>query len=103
MGAPASYWLDLQHYEPLNAIKSVQKPLLVIQGGRDFEIGQDDFEAWQAALSANPLAQCQYFGNLNHLLMEGVGKSNPQEYQVQSSVSSKVIEAMVTFIEDNSR
>lgn len=103
LGAPASYWLDLQHYEPLNAIKSVQKPLLVIQGGRDFEIGQDDFEAWQAALSANPLAQCQYFGNLNHLLMEGVGKSNPQEYQVQSSVSSKVIEAMVTFIEDNSR
>ena len=103
LGAPASYWLDLQHYEPLNAIKSVQKPLLVIQGGRDFEIGQDDFEAWQAALSANPLAQYQYFGNLNHLLMEGVGKSNPQEYQVQSSVSSKVIEAMVTFIEDNSR
>ena len=35
-GLPASYWLDLRDYDPVATAAALDKPMLILQGGRDF-------------------------------------------------------------------
>jgi uncharacterized protein len=50
-GVPAAYWLDLRGYDPPAAAAALGKPVLVIQGGRDYQVTEaDDLSRWQAAL-----------------------------------------------------
>ena len=50
-GLPASYWLDLRDYDPVATAAAVDKPMLILQGGRDFQVtAEDDLSRWQAGL-----------------------------------------------------
>jgi hypothetical protein len=43
LGLPASYWLDLRDYKPAEAAKEIKKPILILQGGKDYQITMVDF------------------------------------------------------------
>lgn len=100
LGAPSSYWLDIKDYDPLLSMQLVKKPLLIIQSGRDFEVTAEDFQTWQTALEGQHNVQYQLYGNLNHLLAEGVGKSKPTEYQTKNVVSQKVTDDIAAFVKE---
>lgn len=102
LGTPASYWLSLRDYQPLQAIQTVQKPLLFLYGGRDFRTTAEDQSLWQQALDQSPQAVFKVYSNLNHLMMAGVGKSNPAEYQTKGTVSPEVSQDIADFIEQTS-
>jgi uncharacterized protein len=51
-GAPASYWLDLRGYDPPSAAKQVKAPMLILQGDRDYQVTQEEFAKWKAALGS---------------------------------------------------
>ena len=36
-GVPAPYWLDLRGYHPVEAAAALGKPLLILQGGCDYQ------------------------------------------------------------------
>jgi len=36
--AYAPYWLDLRDYQPADAAKALKRPVLVLQGGRDWRV-----------------------------------------------------------------
>ena len=95
---PVSYWLDLQSYEPLQQIKQIKKPLLLLQGGRDYQVSLTDFQLWQDALDETKDAHILYYDNLNHLFMSGSGKSTPAEYQHKGTVSEQVSTDLAQFI-----
>ena len=95
---PASYWLDLQNYDPLTQVQQVKRPMLFIQGGRDYQVSTVDFELWQSALQDEPDVLFHYNDNLNHLFMSGTGKSTPSEYQQKETVSSDVSSVITNFI-----
>jgi len=88
LGAPASYWLDLRGYDAAQAAKSLKQPLLILQGGRDYQVAPDTFEAWKKAV---PGATFKTYPRLNHLFIEGEGKSLPQEYEKPGHVADEVI------------
>lgn len=92
--APAAYWLDLAGYDPAKTARGLDVPILVLQGGRDYQVTTKDFEGWQAALAASPKASFRLFPKLNHLFVEGEGPSSPGEYDRPGHVSVDVVEAI---------
>jgi len=95
LGIPASYWLDLRDYDPAKEAKSVRKPMLVLQGERDYQVTMEDFVGWKKALAGRDDVKFISYPHLNHLFVEGEGKSTPQEYSSPSNVAAVVIEDIV--------
>ncbi len=91
LSAPASYWLDLRGYNPPEAAKALHRPLLVLQGERDYQVTLDNFEAWKKALGDRKDATFKSYPGLNHLFIEGEGKSSPAEYQKPGHVAEAVV------------
>ncbi len=103
--APLSYWLDLQQYDPLTTAQEIRKPMLFLQGARDYQVTTTDFELWKNALEHQPSvdATFQLYNNLNHLFMTGTGKSTPAEYQQKGTFSTDVSDTIANFIFKNAK
>jgi len=97
-GAPPAYWLDLRQYDPLAMAKELKQPLLVLQGGRDFQTGQVDFEYWKKALSAQSRVTFKLYPKLNHLFIAGEGESTPEEYLQPGHVAESVVADVAEWI-----
>ncbi|KAF5039306.1 Esterase EstD [anaerobic digester metagenome] len=70
-------------------------PMLILQGGRDYQVSPtQDFEIWKNELKTRENVYLKLFPSLNHLFIEGEGKSTPQEYGVEGHVSEEVIEVI---------
>jgi uncharacterized protein len=91
LGAPDSYWLDLHGYNPPEAAKTLKTPLLILQGERDYQVTMDNFAAWKKALAGRPGVTFKAYPKLNHLFIEGEGKSTPADYEKPGHVSEAVI------------
>ncbi len=98
LGVPASYWLDLRNYHPVEAAKSLTQPLLIIQGGRDYQVTTEQYDAWVKALSGKPNVTFKLYPNLNHLFMEGKSKSVPEEYNKRGPIPQYVIDDVAHWI-----
>ncbi|MGZ7096685.1 MAG: alpha/beta hydrolase, partial [Methanobacterium sp.] len=93
LGVPVAYWKDLRDNNPSDAVKSLNMPILILQGERDYQVLQtDDFEGWKKALNNRKNATFKIFKGLNHLFIAGEGKSTPQEYLVEGHVDVDVID-----------
>jgi dienelactone hydrolase len=99
-GAPAEYWLALRGYEPATEAMGLQKPMLILQGERDYQTTMEDFANWKKALAARKDVRLVSYPKLNHLFMEGEGKSRPEEYSRPGNVAAVVIEDTAKWIED---
>ena len=94
----ASYWLDLQGYQPAQAARTLSQPLLILQGERDYQVTMEDFRLWKEALAERKDVRLRSYPGLNHLLMAGEGKSLPTEYLVPGHVSEKVIQDIADWV-----
>lgn len=89
---PASYWLDLRDYHPVAVAQALKIPILILQGGRDFQVPPaTNFEEWKKALSANRNVTFKLYPPLNHLFVAGTGPSLPQEYEKPGHVDEQVV------------
>jgi dienelactone hydrolase len=98
LGAPPSYWLDLRNYHPRAVAKSLQIPMLILQGGRDYQVTKTDFDLWKSALAGKSNVTFHLFPDLNHLFMPGQGKSTPAEYNKAGHVAVRVIEQIAVWV-----
>jgi hypothetical protein len=96
--APPSYWLDLREHDPLAAVKTLKQPLLVLQGGRDYQVTTADFEGWKKALGSQPTVTFKLYPELNHLFVTGEGKSTPAEYERPGHVAEVVVADIAEWI-----
>lgn len=83
---------------PLDDAKLVGRPMLFLQGGRDYQVTEEDFNGWKQALGGSPSASFRFYGNLNHLMQRGIGKAKPQEYFVPAPVDSRVTGDIALFV-----
>jgi uncharacterized protein len=89
---PASYFLDLRGYDPAEAAAKLKIPMLVLQGGRDYQVtASDDFEVWKKDLNGHANVTFKLYPDLNHLFQVGEGKSTPAEYQKAGHVAPEVV------------
>ncbi len=98
LGIPASYWLDLRGYNAPEAAAALHMRLLVMQGGRDYQVTMDDYAIWRTALAGHSRASFGSYADLNHLFQAGTGRSTPNEYFVAGNVSLTVILDIVNFL-----
>jgi hypothetical protein len=99
LGAMPTYWLDLRGYNPPEPAKSVTKPMLILQGSRDYQVTTEDFENWKTALGSRKDVELHLYPKLNHFFFEGKGLIMPTEYvQVHASVAPYVIEDIAAWI-----
>ncbi len=97
-GGPKSYWVDLAGYDPADAAKSLTQPLLILQGGRDYQVTMKDYDGWKQALGARPGVEFKLYPDLNHLFITGTGRSEPKEYDTPGFVAEPVVADIVRWV-----
>jgi uncharacterized protein len=97
LGAPASYFYDLEARDHVAAARSLDVPLLVVQGGRDYQVTMEDFGLWQEALGGRENARLEAYPDLNHLFMTGQGMATPAEYARPGFVDARIVELIAAF------
>ncbi len=91
-GFSASYWLDQRSYDPVSTAAALDRPMLILQGGRDYQVTvEDDLARWQAGLGQRSDVTFRIYDADNHLFFPGTGASTPAEYAVAQHVDPLVI------------
>jgi dienelactone hydrolase len=98
ISAPASYWIDLRDYDPPADATRINKPMLVLQGERDYQVTMDDLAAWRRALGSRANVQFKSYPALNHLFIAGSGPSSPVEYNQAGHVDEAVVRDIAEWI-----
>lgn len=102
-GIPANYWLNLRGYDPPKAAAVLTQPMLILQGGRDYQVTIVDYERWKEALSNRKNVEFKLYPDLNHLFITGQGKSTPAEYNTPGSVAEKVVVDIAEWVKSTVR
>jgi Dienelactone hydrolase and related enzymes len=73
IGCSKEYWLDLKAYDPIEVAQSLQIPMLILQGGHDYQVTLEDFLKWKKIYphkpsSSIPNLSTSSFKALPHLL-----------------------------------
>jgi pimeloyl-ACP methyl ester carboxylesterase len=97
-GAPASYYYDLEARDEVAVARSLDVPILILRGSRDYQVINEDIRYWQTGLKGDPKVQVHTFPTLNHLFIAGVGKPRPAEYDTPGHVDGAVIGTIANFI-----
>ena len=97
---PGSYFLDLRGYDPAKVAAGLKVPILVLQGGHDYQVTSADYEIWQKALAGDPRATFKFYPNYTHLFAPGAssGPPSPDDYVVSGNVSEDVITDIANWV-----
>ncbi|HKV04471.1 MAG TPA: alpha/beta fold hydrolase [Candidatus Acidoferrales bacterium] len=96
---PASYWLDLRTYHPIDAAKALKIPILILQGGRDSQIAPAmNFDEWKAATAGQQNVTLKLYPDLNHLFIAVAGPSQPQDYEKPGHVDEHVVADIAAWV-----
>jgi pimeloyl-ACP methyl ester carboxylesterase len=98
MGAPASYYYDLETRDEVAIARSLDVPILILHGSRDYPGVDADIRYWQAGLKGDAKVQVDALPTFNHLFMAGTGKPNPAELYAPGHVDVSVIGKIASFI-----
>jgi dienelactone hydrolase len=102
LGAMPAYWLDLRGYDPPEVAESVHKPILILQGGHDYQVTTEDFDNWKKALGGRKDVEFRLYPDLNHLFYESPGMATPLDYmQRHGSVAPVVIDDIAHWIDEH--
>jgi hypothetical protein len=101
LGISGTYWKYLETYKPLELVKEIKQPILVIQGQRDYQVTENEFNIWKKALDNKKNATFKLYPKLNHLFLEGDKNSTPEEYGIPSNIPNYVIEDISKWILNN--
>ena len=100
MGMYKAYIKDLISYDPIETAKSIEKPVLVLQGERDYQVTMDDYNMWHDAFGQAANWTFKLYPQLNHLMMPGEGPANNAEYSVPGHVDESLIADIADFVKN---
>lgn len=98
MGLPAGYWRSIDAVDPVAEAKSVDLPMLVLQGARDIQVVDADWQRWRGGFHDNPKVEFKLYEKLNHLGIAGEGEGNIAEYANAGHVDKQLIDDVATWV-----
>lgn len=98
LGVPQSFWKSVEAVNARGDAQALHKPLLMLHGGRDFQVPDADWTLWQKALAGRSDVQWQAYPALNHIGIAGSGPSSLQEYAHPGHVDATLIDDVATWI-----
>ena len=101
LGTTASYWLDLRSYDAPQLASEAGRPMLILQGGRDYQATlDDDLARWRAALDGHQNVTFHVYPEHNHLFTPGSGAATPAEYEPAQHVDGAVVSQIADWIQN---
>lgn len=98
-GTPAAYWLSVRDYHPVAAAAELRVPILIVNGGRDYQVTvADDLALWRDGLAGHPNVTIEMVEPANHLLAAGEGRSTPGEYTTLQHVMPEIVDMVAGWI-----
>ena len=101
LGIPASWWLSMRSYQPDRVVASLNKPVLILHGMRDYQVTKPDLMMWEYRLKRNNNVTITTYPTLNHLFFSGDGMSIPSEYNKPGHVDAQVISDIAAWIKNH--
>lgn len=99
-----AYYLGLQRYDAVATAHTLRQPILVMQGGRDYQVTvADDLSRWLKGLVGRDGVRVVRLPKANHLFIDGAGRPTPDEYAVPGHVNPKVAATIAAWIAATSR
>lgn len=98
------YHETLQSYDHETTAANLDIPLLLLQGGNDWQVTPDgSLPVWRNALADNENATITVYDDLNHLFQESEPPLTQAEYvEADKSFDEQVIEDIASFVADGS-
>jgi len=96
MGMPADYWRSVEAVDPIAEAASIPQPMLILQGARDIQVVDADWQRWRGAFHATPRVEFKLYETLNHLAIEGEG--SVEDYARPGRVSVDLIADVAAWI-----
>ncbi|MGO4267796.1 MULTISPECIES: alpha/beta hydrolase [unclassified Stenotrophomonas] len=98
LGAPQSFWKSIEAVDARGDARSLRKPLLLLHGGRDFQVTAIDWRMWNESLEGQQEVQLREYPALNHLGIAGDGPASPQEYMQPGNVDPVMISDLARWL-----
>lgn len=98
MGLPVGYWRSIDSVDPVAEAQQVDLPMLVLQGARDIQVVDADWQTWKGAFHADPKVAFKLYDTLNHLGIAGEGEGSLAEYQRPGHVDPRLIDDVAAWI-----
>jgi len=97
-GAKPKYWLFDRNYKVLEEGKKLSLPIVLLQGGRDYNVTKKDFDLWNEAMKGKPNFKSYWLENLDHMFFEGSGMARPDDLSKIGHASKIIGEKMSEFV-----
>lgn len=101
-GVTLYYFKEIARYDAAELLMATEKPVLILQGGKDFQVNPDkDFNAYKERLAGRPNTEYRLFPELNHVFVKSVyGDINKamKEYKVPQKIGEEVISVIADWI-----
>ena len=98
LGLPPGYWRAFEAIDPVADARAISTPMLLLHGGRDFQVVAADWQRWRTALAGDPRATFKHYPALNHLGIAGEGAGSLTEYQIAGHVDALLIADVADWI-----
>ena len=92
------FWQALNNYDQVATAQAIPQAMLLMQGLRDYQVTPREYKIWQHKLHKKNNVSFKSYAKLNHLFLEGEGKSYPKEYETQGNVPQYVISDIAQWI-----
>ena len=98
MKQPVAYWRSTDAVDPVAEAKADALPMLVLQGARDIQVVDADWQGWRAGFHADPGVTFKLYPALNHLGIAGEGDGNLAEYAKPGHVDAQLIADVAAWV-----
>ena len=99
------YFKEMGQKTAVDYLLESVKPVLILQGGRDFQVlAEDDFRRFQELLSGRENTRFRLYPELNHAFVEAIYDDilkASKEYRVERHIGETVIGDIASFILDS--
>jgi dienelactone hydrolase len=98
LGLSADYWRSTDAVDPVAEAEAVALPMLVLQGARDIQVVDADWQRWKAAFHDDAQVVFKLYPALNHLGIAGDGPGSLAEYAVPGHVDAQLIDDVAGWV-----
>ena len=95
---PAEYLDFARRYDPVATAAGLTLPLLVVQGGHDYQVTEADFRLWQQGLAGHANVRFAFLPALDHLMRPLPAMATPADYARYVPVSPEAVELLLRFL-----
>lgn len=98
LGVPAEYLRDADALDPVAEAGAIESPLLILHGGADIQVTDEDWQAWNAAFGAGSRVSLKRYPGLGHLGIASDPADPMASYMQPGTVDAGLIDDVAAWI-----